>query len=394
MLVSGNININFDANTNVAHRLCYRMVGSSGPYTCVNTSICGIGPCSGSIPVLVDPETCAVLQYEGYVQAGCQDISSGVDRVAFTASFTPTPGCLSYTVSCTNVPISPNIVITNGGSGGYVGATPSVIFTGGGGSGAVGSAVIGLGGLNTGSQVLTVAGSGYTNGTYTGVNIIGGTGSGAAATVVVSGGMIFSIAITSRGTGYAYNEPELSLNAASLGGSSPTVSANFTATSNLGDVIAITISNQGTGYTSAPTVTISSFGGHQATATASLMSCSSFTNNGCLGSSVIIPQGVLNVGDTMSVCSNTGVVTPGSNYSVALAGNCLCSCVSATITATGPATKQIRYFYTRCNNVVVTGVLTVGSSPAAIVDCIVPNSLKFQTIDAGVTGTVSYGGAC
>lgn len=398
MLVSGNIAVNFTAASNVSHRICYR-IGSSGPYTCINTSICGIGACSGSIPIFVDNDTCTVIQFEGYVQAGCQDINSTTDRVPFSATFTPTPGCQLYTLTCSNVPISSTVTITNNGSGGYFGATPTAIFTGGGGSGAAGTVNVGIGKLKSGTAVITTAGSGYINGTYTNVGITGGSGSGsgALATVIVSGGAVTSITLTTFGSGYIYAENSLGLNPVNLGGASPSVSAQFQAMSDKGNINSITVTNQGSGYTSVPTITISSFDGHQATATAALSPCSSFTNNGCLGSPVVIPQGPLTVGQTISVCSSTGVVTPGSNFAVSLSGNCLCNCVRATIAAVpaaDPSQTQIRYFYTRCNNVVVTGILTVGSSPAAIIDCIVPNSVIFQPIGTGVTGSVTLGGAC
>ena len=64
------------------------------------------------------------------------------------------------------------------------------------------------GGLLAGS--ITDAGSGYTNGTYTYIPLTGGSGSGATATIVVSGGIVVSVVINDRGTGY---EPEDTLTA-------------------------------------------------------------------------------------------------------------------------------------------------------------------------------------
>jgi len=46
------------------------------------------------------------------------------------------------------------------------------------------------------------AGTLYTNGTYTLTDLTGGSGSGAKATIVVSGNVVTSVTITSRGTGY------------------------------------------------------------------------------------------------------------------------------------------------------------------------------------------------
>ena len=47
-----------------------------------------------------------------------------------------------------------------------------------------------------------VGGTGYTNGTYTSVALTGGTGSGATATLVVAGGVVTSFTITNPGSGY------------------------------------------------------------------------------------------------------------------------------------------------------------------------------------------------
>lgn len=60
-------------------------------------------------------------------------------------------------------------------------------------------------------------GSNYANGTYTNVSLTGGTGSGAKATIVVSGNVVNTVTITSRGVGYT-NADVLTTAAANLGG--------------------------------------------------------------------------------------------------------------------------------------------------------------------------------
>lgn len=49
-------------------------------------------------------------------------------------------------------------------------------------------------------------GSGYTNGTYTSVSLTGGTGSGAVATIVVANSVIYSVTLTSNGSGYTIGD--------------------------------------------------------------------------------------------------------------------------------------------------------------------------------------------
>ena len=61
-----------------------------------------------------------------------------------------------------------------------------------------------VGGLYAGS--ITNAGSGYTNGTYSYISLTGGSGSGATATITVSGGVVTSIVINSRGAGYVVGD--------------------------------------------------------------------------------------------------------------------------------------------------------------------------------------------
>ncbi len=63
-----------------------------------------------------------------------------------------------------------------------------------------GTEINATGGLLAGS--ITDAGTGYTNGTYTYIPLAGGSGVGATATLVVSGGIVVSILINNRGTGY------------------------------------------------------------------------------------------------------------------------------------------------------------------------------------------------
>ena len=64
---------------------------------------------------------------------------------------------------------------------------------------------------------ITNGGSSYTNGTYTGVAISAAVGSGALATVVVSSNQVFSVTITTAGSGYLLNE-SITISAASIGG--------------------------------------------------------------------------------------------------------------------------------------------------------------------------------
>lgn len=387
-LVPANIVVDFTANYDGNHRVCYR-IGNSGPYTCV-TTICTIGSCSANIPIFVDNETCTTIQFNGYVQASCQDISSTIDRIPFSADFVPAPGCKLYVVTCVNAPVASATVTVQGNS--YNPSVPPLlVISGGGGTGATATATVGSGGITAVTGI--TPGSGYNNGAYTLVHVTGGSGTGALATVNVGSGLVTSITITTPGTGYQSSD-SLGLSAANLGESSPSVPASFTITSDYGKVTTVNITTPGTGYTSAPTITIPPSGGTQALATAILAACPNVDTDGCTGGVVTIPTGVLHVGDAVSACNTGGPLTPGSQFTVVQSGNCLCNCVTATIGVTGTVSTQVRYFYNRCGAGVQTGLLTVGGSPSSIIDCIVPNSLVFQILTPGTAGTVMYGGAC
>ena len=146
----------------------------------------------------------------------------------------------------------PAISITSGivstanlvGGSGYVGANTQITVSGGGGSGAIittaaAGAIVtliisnaGTGYSSTPTITITsgitgttalVAGSGYTNGTYP-LGISGGGGSGCTGTFTISSGGLTSISITNAGTGYT-SAPTLSFPGAGAG-----VNASATAT--------------------------------------------------------------------------------------------------------------------------------------------------------------------
>ena len=154
-----------------------------------------------------------------------------------------------------------SVSITFSGSG-YT-STPAVAFSGGGGSGAAGTAI-------TYSEIsnitVTNPGSGYATPvvSFTG----GGGGFGAAATAnldPINPGQILSITITDHGTGYT-TAPTVVINDSGGGGG-----INAAATAYVtGVVIGISVTVPGSGYTSAPTVSITGGGGSGATAISAL----------------------------------------------------------------------------------------------------------------------------
>jgi hypothetical protein len=148
-----------------------------------------------------------------------------------------------------------SVTVTNAGSGFTV--RPTVTFSGGGGSGAAG---------NTTAKLVAVAigdaGTGYVNAEVVTVN--GGTGTSANVTIANTdaSGVVTAISIVSGQAGSYTVLPTLANNAVT-GGSGSGLKVNLTIGLNT-----VTVSANGSGYTSAPSVAIGGTGGVGATATA------------------------------------------------------------------------------------------------------------------------------
>lgn len=100
-LVPATITVNFTSNYTGDHRVCYRL-GGVGPYDCTTIVTClgGGTPCSTTINVTVDDESCDDYVYDGYVQAVCEEEASLIGRVAWIATYTPTNACFSVAFTC------------------------------------------------------------------------------------------------------------------------------------------------------------------------------------------------------------------------------------------------------------------------------------------------------
>jgi hypothetical protein len=141
--------------------------------------------------------------------------------------------------------------VTNGGSG-YT-STPNVTFTdpvGGSGSGATATAVISG---PVASLSITNHGSGYSSAPT--VSITGGGGSGASATAALGFSVVTPLSVTNVGAGYT-SRPTATLTGAPAGGTNA-AATNGNTTGVLLSLKSIVRSAGGSGYTTAPTVTVS-----------------------------------------------------------------------------------------------------------------------------------------
>lgn len=135
-----------------------------------------------------------------------------------------------------------NIAVTNGGSG-YTSA-PVVVIIGGGGNGALATANISSGVIT--SITMNAGGTGYTSAPN--VSVLAGTKAVAQATIQTL--FVSSFTQISSGSGYT-QPPQVKINGG--GGSGATATATINGS---GNVTAVNIVTEGTGYTSRPNVTI------------------------------------------------------------------------------------------------------------------------------------------
>jgi hypothetical protein len=384
--VPGTITVNFISNYNGGHRVCWR-TGGAGAYDCTTIVMCAGGgaPCQAIIPVTVDNETCDQVVFDGYVQAVCQVEGSLTDRIPFTVTFTPDPTCDKWDVECTSVNI-PSYTIIDSGSGYTVGSNPALTIVGGGGSAAAAYGVVGDGGLKT--FTITNGGAGYNGGgsavfaNVPAVNIVGA-GVGALLDVTVTLGVITAVTIstgnTDPGTGYAPADT-FDFNNANLGGSGAGAIITVN-TVNTGEVQYIVVTNTGSGYSSAPTVTVATSPILRARAEANLGQCAGFDfGNDCDGNPIgnVEPQ---DLGYVYKKCSSVAP-TPPSGWNT-VANGCCYDCVTVVFTAVG---VNADVTYTSCTTgELLTATVLVGT-PLSV--CAADNSWYWDpsfTVTVGTT---------
>jgi len=397
-LVPATINLNWISNYNGPHRVCFRIVGAP-TYTCTVPGtpgpgfhpLCGGGgaPCSYAINILVDNETCDQVDYEGYIQAACEDELSVIGRDPFAISFIPDPACNRYNVTCGAVGIASIAVVTPGA--GYTnGSVTALPITGGGGTLATADGRIGDGEVI--SFVEDNLGTGFTPGVYGNVSMVnvGGVGVGLEMNITVDGGGLLTVdSIAAPGTGYVDGDI---VNPGAVVGVPGVQEAITVQVDNAGELVEVIVTAPGSGYTSVPTVDTSPLpgGGAGATALAALAPCGALTVYECNGvSGVIIPGGTFNIGDSTQMCGSALPTIP-SDYSVVEDGNCLCNCESTNVGNSGPD-GLVTYYYIDCNGNAQTG--TLGTLVYLGATCMVAGSLE-TTVTLNAVADITVGVPC
>jgi len=103
MLTPATITVTFTANYKGLHRICWRQC-SVGLYVCTNLVDCvgGGNVCSATVSIMVDPESCDPVCFEGYIQATCNPEGSSVDQIPWSGTYTPNAACKTFAITCTS----------------------------------------------------------------------------------------------------------------------------------------------------------------------------------------------------------------------------------------------------------------------------------------------------
>lgn len=419
--VPATITVDFNASYVGCHRLFWRRgaVGAyNGPVLATPECTGGGNPCSITFTDIVDTESCTPVEYEGYVQACCEDETSTTGRVPFVITFTPSPTCLPITFTCDNVPLA-SFTITDPGSG-YDFATQDgdpVTISGGGGSGATATMDVGTGLVK--SVLITNAGSlaGKTpemvlpigqaeSYTYTNqpVNAIVHPGAGTGTTLNLDVTVTFT-----PGTGLT------TVSGIVINGDSDTVWNDFSTfgmlNTNIGgvtgftgevqsdetEIVGITLTAPGSGYTTVPTVTIDApaVPGSTATAIAVLDGCSNGWTVGakCAGGDyATYPANTKpELGQTFDVCVTDGTLTGGPGAEYATAANpagCCTTCHSIQVQNDNDTSIWVAYIDCNTGDFAETEVL---ANTTGTINCIITGS---EALSETANVTVTNGSAC
>lgn len=399
-LVSATLTVNFISNYAGQHRVCWR-INNTGAYDCTTVVTCtgGGNACSATITILVDNESCDPVEFDGYVQALCEDSGSLSGRDYFSSIFVPNPTCASYNLRCNSVGVLSAEVVNPGAS--YNPGSPPLAVVSGTGSGATAVAHVGNGGIKT--FTITDGGSGWDSGgsaTFPNVvaNTLTGSGAGAIFDVTVTAGVITGLVLhasdVAPGVGYAVGDtfdftPP-------LGGAGGPGTTTITVDSvNTGEIQYVQITAGGSGYTTPAAITIApspGFGGSpvNATATLTMANCADIPSAGT-NCDDTPRDGIADMalGDEFILCKVGSIGSLPAGYTVNAQGCCY-SCHSYHIVKDNTGGPGVLY-YTDCTTRALT-VVNIDDNYDEII-CAVTGSV-IVIDESGSTTTITEGAVC
>ena len=380
-VVTATITVDFTSQYAGAHRVCWRIQGSGDPYDCSTVVNCTGGgtACQAIFTADVNTTSCdGTVTFEGYVQAGCEDVASTVGRIPFTVDFVPTPTCLRHTMLCAYGEILSVDSLTGGHS---YDVTDTVVITRQPGDTQALDADVEINNVGDGVIVsvdtLSSGGTGYIVNDI--LDIVDGVGAGAGAQIQVDsvggGGDILTWTLIAPGTDYVGG---LFLS----GGTGSGATLGTVTYKVFGEISDFTINDPGE-YSIPPVVTITTGTGVGFTGEVTLEDCGTHATvyRDCGGTDVDITIG-LPVGDSIEICYDNLYFTP-DRYTFTESGCCIpedsesdvCTAYSIDNQTGGP----ISFPYTECGGNFATVAIANG---AEAVVCAVDGGVT----DAGISG--------
>ena len=408
--VIATINVNFTSNYVGCHRLFWRKTPSgayTGPVEATPPCTGGGNPCTITFYDVVDTESCSPIEYNGYVQACCETIDSANGRIPWTVTFTPSATCLPVEITCSAVEVD-SIEVLTGGSGYNPLSPPLVTLVGGGFSVlATATAVVGEGTVTAMLINNPGSGPGIAPASYPGVagsNIVG---TGTSITVNVTS--LNSLPGPYPNAGFTYVNTvtfvtssndwtvgdTFELASGSIGGITGPVVIEVTATDE-GQVIGFTMTNNGSGYSSIPIVSIAPPAvGVTATAQAIMTPCpKDWTVGPNCNNEDYSPYPVeIELGQSFNLCFQNGTISSGTlptNFSQVLnTTDCCITCERVQVQNTSGDTVFVSWV--DCNPLSATFKDIISDTVAAghvlEICCAVQNSWALSASD-GVIVTV------
>lgn len=407
------INVNFTSNYVGCHRLFWRR-GSVGAY---NGPVEATPPCTGNgnpctitFFDVVDTEACEPVNYEGYVQACCEDVDSPTGRIPFSTTYTPTPTCFPFDITCSNTFVDTLRIIDPGS--GYDGT--EIITVVGGGYSVLAQFTVIVGTGEPTNLLLTDPGVGpnVAGATYAGVTPASIVGTGTAINmdvqVINTGAPAFittvnAITINSSSANWSVGDYFV-IDPTSIGNVG-TVLNPVTVTvgaTDEGTVIGVNTLSNGSGYLSTPSVTIDPPngtpipGGQQAILAAVMAPCPDawVVGENCIGDDYSSYPIEPAFGQTFTMCFNdpTGITSgtlPTEYTALVNTTDCCATCVKVQIQNLS-STETLDVAWVDCNAFSASfkdvTSYTIAASGTLTVCCAVNNSWALsRSTDALVT---------
>jgi hypothetical protein len=300
--------------------------------------------------------------------------------------------------------VSPNITVTNGGSG--YGSPPTVTISGGSGTGATAVAVVTNGAVT--SVILTNPGHGYQAGDVLTVTFGTSPGSGATATATMTG---FSITAVTLAQTAMYSNTQVGVHSLAFAGGGGTGAAGTFTIAPIPSfgygITSVTLNQGGSGYTSLPTVTtgglvvlqgqtiFNAFGGTQSIASVTKTAGgSSYT---APPSAAIVPPDGIGSGAAL-VTTESG----GAMATIGLVPSALVSIIIATRGIYTASAGSYPLIFTGGGGSGATGTATLALDPSGLTSNIVCTAVVLTaggtnytssptvTVSAGVTTQATF----